>query len=225
MLIKYPVKNTHISQPFGKDTSGDPVYSKFYELFDYKHCGVDFPVSAGTEVFASFAGIVVRCENHSGMGNVVGVRNGNIVALYAHLSKISVQLGGDVEEGALIGNSGCSGNACPTPHLHFELRDISKPTLKEMVFDPPFNKDCGNYSDTFTYVVNTKNTKKTLKSLAQLYFGTETKWELLRDVNGYKFDGEYLLEDGLVVTIPSALVPCPYTSENAVDLPPVYPHH
>jgi murein DD-endopeptidase MepM/ murein hydrolase activator NlpD len=203
MIIRYPVKDNTISQPFGRDASNDPIYKEFYAAFDYKHCGVDFPLAVGTEVFASFAGIVVRSENHIGMGNVVGIRNGNIIALYAHLSKISVQLGEIVNEGILIGYSGDTGEACPTPHLHFELRDITKPTLKEMVFEPHFAEEVSQYVSTFKYIVNNKYTKKTLKSLAKLYFGNESMWKLLKDANGYSFDGDDVLEDSLTVIIPN----------------------
>lgn len=203
MKIHYPVKDKTISQPFGRDASNDPIYKEFYATFDYKHCGVDFPLPIGTEVFASFTGVVVRCENHVGMGKVVGIRNGNIVALYAHLSKISVHLGDIVREGDLIGYSGCTGEACPTPHLHFELRDITKPTLKEMVFEPHFDIEVSQHVSTFKYVVNNTNTKKTLKSLSKLYFGNEDMWKVIKDANGFGFDGDYVLEDSLAVIIPN----------------------
>ncbi len=213
MIIKYPVKDHTISQAFGRDTSNDPIYKDFYTAFDYRHCGVDFPLSIGVEVFASFTGVVVRCETHLGMGNVVGIRNGNIVALYAHLSKISVHLGEIVTEGALVGYSGNTGEACPTPHLHFELRDITKPTLKEMVFEPPFNKEVLNYVSTFKYKVNNKNTKKTLKNLSKLYFGSEEMWESINSINSFNFDGDSELEDSLSVVIPNfLLVPQPFYS-------------
>ncbi len=203
MIIRYPVKDHTISQPFGRDASNDPIYKEFYATFDYKHCGVDFPLPVGTEVFASFTGVVVRCENHIGMGNVVGVRNGNIVALYAHLSKIFVQLGEIVKEGVLIGYSGDTGDACPTPHLHFELRDITKPTLREMVFEPPFDREATQYVSTFKYIVNNKNTKKTLKCLSKLYFGNESNWEVIKVCNGLSFDEYYILEDSSTVIIPN----------------------
>ena len=203
MIIHFPVKDKTISQPFGRDASNDPIYREFYDTFDYKHCGVDFPLPEGTEVFSSFTGVVVRCEDHIGMGSVVGIRNGNIVSLYAHLSKISVRLGEVVETGFLIGYSGCSGAACPTPHLHFELRDITKSKLKDMVFEPCFENNVPQYVPTFKYTVNNKNTRKTLKSLSVLYFGNERKWELIKDVNGSNFDGDELLSDNTEVIIPN----------------------
>jgi len=203
MIIKYPIADRAISQEFGRNAAQDLVYRKFYELFDYKHCGVDFSVPVGTRVYASFPGIVVRNENHVGMGNVIGIRNGNIVALYAHLDRSLATLGDIVDEGTLIGVSGCTGETCLTPHFHFELRDITKGSLKEMVFDPPFGQEPDCFRNIFVYFVNNKNTKKTLKSLSKLYFGTDERWPLIKSVNTLDTDGASLLEDDLKLIIPN----------------------
>ncbi len=204
MIVHYPVKNPTISQPFGFDNSDHSDRSSFYALFDNKHPGVDFPVSKGTEVFAAFSGIVVRREFHKGMGNVIGVRNGNIVALYAHLSEFAVSLGEIIDISHLIGSSGDTGDACLSPHLHFELRDISKTGLKNMVFDPPFEKDCENYRESFEYVVNNKNTRKTLKTLSSLYFGSEKYCEVIKETDGMNTnDPDTPLLDGIAITIPN----------------------
>ena len=203
MIIGYPVKKHTVSQDFGRDASNDPKYKDFYKLFDFKHCGVDFPVEVNSEVYASFSGIVVRKESHIGMGNVIGIRNGNIVALYAHMDKILVNIGNVVRKGNLLGYSGSTGDACPTPHLHFEVRDISKKILKEMVFNPVFNQKQPCYSDTFTYVVNNKNTKKTLEKLSLLYFGTTKLWKRIKLSNNFDFRQNELLKDKLKVTIPN----------------------
>lgn len=149
MKIEFPVKNKTISQTFGRDVVGDPVYGGFYKQFNNKHCGVDFPVKVGTPVHASFPGEVVRVEDHVGMGLVVGVQYKNILALYAHLSRIKVKNGQHVSTGEEIALSGKSGAACPTPHLHFELRDLSKGNLKDMVFNPPFGKELIQLQENF----------------------------------------------------------------------------
>lgn len=203
MIIKYPVTDRYISQPFGRDTSNDPIYKEFYSIFDNKHCGVDFPVSVGTDIFASYTGIVVRAENHLGMGKVVGIRNGNIVALYAHLSKVIVELGQIINSGDLVALSGATGQACPVPHLHFELRDLTKPSLKEMVFEPEFEKSVETHKETFEYIVNNKNSQKTLNFLSILYFGTERYWQKIKSINSFNCDSSSHLEDGSVVIIPN----------------------
>lgn len=203
MFINYPVEEQTISQSFGNDVTGDPVYGKFYKVFDNKHCGVDFPVPVGTKVKVSFSGVVVRAENHLGMGNVVGIRNGNIVALYAHLGSISLHLGDVVGCGDIVGLSGCTGEACSIPHLHFELRDITRSTLKDMVFNPPFNGEVEQFKNSFEYTVNNKNTQKTLKKVSLLYFGTEEKWKLLKQTNNLNIRGDDFLDEGSRVIIPN----------------------
>lgn len=197
MEVKFPVVNTLISQPFGYDNTDNMERGSFYSIFGNKHPGVDFPVGENTEVFASFPGIVVRKEFHKGMGNVIGIRNGSIVALYVHLNEFNVDLSDIVKDQQLIGLSGATGAACLTPHLHFELRDISKRSLKDMVFDPPFNNTCSNHQDTFVYVVNNKNTQKTLKSLSVLFFGSENYSEKIKEVNNLTdISDTDLLRDG-----------------------------
>lgn len=203
MKIHYPVTDREISQPFGFDNTNNPKRRYFYTIFDNKHPGVDFPVPIGTEVFASFSGIVVRREFHKGMGNVVSVRNGNIVVLYAHLSKFNVNLGEIIDTGQLIGYSGDTGAACNEPHLHFELRDISKTSLKDMVFEPIFGQECDYHKDEFVYVVNNKNTQKTLGSIAELYFGNSNYWKVIADANDLVQDKDVHLIDGLALRIPN----------------------
>ncbi len=203
MKVEYPVKDKTISQPFGNDNTNHPLRGDYYTIFDNKHPGVDFPVAVGTEVYASFQGIVVRKENHPGMGNVISVRNGNIVALYAHLSKFNIELGEVVETEQLIGMSGDSGDACGTPHLHFELRDISKKPLKNMIFEPLFKQECSQHKDSFTYIVNNTNTQKTLGNLAKLYFGNENNWEKIKEANSLNIGKDDPLESEIELTIPN----------------------
>lgn len=59
-------------------------------------------------------------------GNMVKLRHatykyGTLETLYAHLSKLCVTQGQQVQEGQLIGYSGDTGN-CYGAHLHFEVR-------------------------------------------------------------------------------------------------------
>ena len=201
----YPTKETIIDQPFGLDNSKHPIRKDFYTIFGNIHSGVDFPVAVGTKVYYSYSGIVVRREFHKGMGNVIGIRNGNIVFLYAHLDKFKVKLGQIVRQSELVGISGKSGAACPEPHLHFELRDIANPTLKEMIFEPKFNQKITNHRDTFTYTVNNTNTEKSLALLSKLYFGVEKYWKLIRDSNLslIKYKKHQVLPNAIIVLVPN----------------------
>ncbi len=204
MRLVYPVDKDTVTQAFGEDNSNHPVRKDFYNLFDNRHPGVDFGVKVGTVVRAAGAGVVVRKENHKGMGNVVGVRNGNIVMLYAHLKKIKVDLGQVLDEGVVIGLSGETGNACGVPHLHFEIRDITKGSLKEMVFDPPFEGDVPQWKEEFEYVVNNKNAKKTWKLLAELFFGDEKSWLKLKKRNtDLDYEEKEVINDGSIVLVPN----------------------
>lgn len=203
LVISYPVKDHTIIQPFGFDNSNNPPFDSFYKLFDNKHPGVDFGMPENTEVFASFSGIVVRKELHKGMGNVLGVRNGNIVALYAHLNAFNVELGQVVTTGQLLGLSGNTGAATTGPHLHFELRDISGSVLKNMVFDPPFEQEVTRYTEAFYYTVNNENSPKTLKLLGERYFGNKACWKKIRVANKLDIGLSDILPQDAKVLIPN----------------------
>lgn len=201
MELKYPVTDHKISQDFGiVNTEG-----AFYTVFDNKHPGVDFAVEEGAPIFAAYDGIVVRKEEHKGMGNVLATRFGNVVILYAHLSSYGdIKLGDIVTTGQNIATSGNTGLATTGPHLHFELRDLTKKELKDMVFKPDFEKDLKNIKNEFEYVVNNKNTPKTLRSLSQKYFGSDAYCDVILNVNKTLDENpESVIEDGMKVTIPN----------------------
>jgi len=183
MKLNFPCSNHDIALEFGYDATLDPKYSTFYTLFDNKHPGVDFDLPEGTDIFAAFEGIVVRSENHKGMGNTIGIRNGNILALYAHLSETLVKLGDIISAGDLIGKSGNTGEATTKPHLHFELRDLRFKRLNEMVFKPEFEQEISNYSPEFIYKVNNLNTSKNFEKLSIMYFGTNSYSSKLHKLN------------------------------------------
>jgi len=179
--MKRPVdRHFKIIQKFGK-TKFAKEHADWYGVFGGIHSGLDFEVPPGAEVCAALSGYVVRREYHRGMGNVVAVRTGNIYALYAHLSKFKVRLGDCVEEGKLIGLSGETGKALTEPHLHFELRDLTRKTLKERVFAPDFRlKLPKQFKKEFRYEVHSR---RNLSDLALKFFGQRDAWPVLRKVN------------------------------------------
>ncbi|HEX6977310.1 MAG TPA: M23 family metallopeptidase [Patescibacteria group bacterium] len=204
MNLMYPVENPDISQPFGEDNTANPKRNSFYTIFDNKHPGVDFKTPVGTTIFAAYPGIVVRREFHEGMGNVIGTRYGNIVILYAHLDKALVKLGQTVKDGDLIGLSGQTGEHCTHPHLHFEMRDITKKNLKEMVFKPEFGKPIKQLKDKFIYKVYNANTQKTLKFLSIRYFGNENYWKKILENNTFlDKDPEKIIPEKTEIVIPN----------------------
>jgi murein DD-endopeptidase MepM/ murein hydrolase activator NlpD len=203
MILNYPCTNHKISLEFGYDASTDLQYSGFYTLFDNKHPGVDFDLPVGTDIFASFEGIVVRIENHKGMGNTIGIRNGNILGLYAHLSEIKVDLGQVVKAGDLIAMSGNTGAATTSPHLHFELRDMRFKDLNEMVFKPVFEKEIENFHLEFIYKVNNQNIGKNLKLISERFFGSSLYISVLAERNNLKLNSVDLLPQDLNLIIPN----------------------
>ncbi len=198
MLVRPVDSKFKVWQGFG-DIRPETTWA--YAEFGGQHSGVDFYMPAGNEVRCSFEGVVVRREFHKGMGNVVGVRNGNIVALYAHLSGFKINFGEIVGAGDPIGLSGNTGAATlpDVPHLHFELRNITKPSLKEMVFEPVFGKPIKQWRDTFTYQINNQNTVKTWRFLALRYLGDEDGWIKIKGVNSQLKK----LKDGTKIVIPN----------------------
>lgn len=116
----------------------DPTY-RYGATQDGKrepHHGVDFPNTAGTSVLAAGDGEVVVAGNDklalygwvtSFYGNLVVIEHHpsgfdqTVYTLYGHLSKISVQVGQNVQAGDKIGEVGSTGIAIGS-HLHLEVR-------------------------------------------------------------------------------------------------------
>lgn len=86
------------------------------------HLGVDYGAPTGTAVRNVGDGVVDFAGWQNGYGNVVQIKHANDRStLYAHLSRIDVQKGQRVEQGATIGAVGATGWATG-PHLHFEIK-------------------------------------------------------------------------------------------------------
>jgi murein DD-endopeptidase MepM/ murein hydrolase activator NlpD len=108
--------------PFSRVTSGfamrfHPILRKWRA-----HDGIDYAAPTGTPVRTVGDGVVDFAGWQNGYGNVVHVRHAKgHVTVYAHLSKIQVKRGQQVEQGQFIGQVGATGWATG-PHLHFELK-------------------------------------------------------------------------------------------------------
>ena len=86
------------------------------------HKGVDYAAATGTPVRTVADGVVEFAGVQSGFGNVVMVKHrNNQTTVYAHLSRIGVKKGQNVNQGQNIGAVGSTGLATG-PHLHFEFR-------------------------------------------------------------------------------------------------------
>ena len=84
------------------------------------HDGTDFAVPIGTDVKAIADGEVIDALGDPSYGNNILIRHGNIVARYAHLSKMLVKKGDKVEQGKTIGKSGNTGKSTGA-HLHLAI--------------------------------------------------------------------------------------------------------
>jgi len=91
------------------------------------HSGLDFRGNKGDAARATASGRIVSAGWNGGYGNCVQIRHANgYETLYGHLSKISVQVGQQVQAGQTVGLIGSTGRSTGS-HLHYEVRKNNKP--------------------------------------------------------------------------------------------------
>ena len=111
-LIK-PVEGV-VSSGFGSRNPTTPTVPKY-------HTGIDIANVIGTKIIAAMEGEVTQVSSVGAYGNHLRIKNGEIVTLYAHCSKIYVKEGDKISQGQEIAEVGDTGNVTG-PHLHFEIR-------------------------------------------------------------------------------------------------------
>ncbi|NEZ62366.1 M23 family peptidase [Leptolyngbyaceae cyanobacterium CCMR0082] len=91
------------------------------------HSGTDLGAPQGTPILATQAGQVSVADYLGGYGLTVILRHNDntLESRYAHMSHMLVQPGEWVEQGEVIGLVGSTGNSTG-PHLHFELRQLTR---------------------------------------------------------------------------------------------------
>jgi len=105
-----------------------PTSGKISQRFSWYHRAVDIANAVGTPILAADAGkvIVAGWPDNVGYGNRVMIDHGNgYVTLYAHMSKVLVDVGQTVQRGSTIGLMGSTGRSTG-PHCHFEIRASGK---------------------------------------------------------------------------------------------------
>lgn len=124
-----PVPGRSITTPYGKKGSAWATG---------EHGGADWAAPTGTPVVAAWGGTVIGVRTGgksrgttwgSAYGNqivvdqdpVPGRQGGGLWAVYAHLSRVSVDVGDKLRPGQEIGAVGNTGNATG-PHLHYEVQ-------------------------------------------------------------------------------------------------------
>lgn len=103
-----------VSSGFGSRNPTTPTVPKY-------HTGIDIANVIGTKIVAAMEGEVTQVSSIGDYGNHLRIKNGEIVTLYAHCSKIYVKEGDKISQGQEIAEVGDTGNVTG-PHLHFEIR-------------------------------------------------------------------------------------------------------
>jgi len=138
----------------------NPIYREIYTMlqgttyFDGRdqglgsHPWIDIATQEGTPIYAVHAGKVILTQNKGERGQVITIQheqNGQIFySSYAHLQKILVEVGDEINEWKLIWLVGNTGNST-WPHLHFQIENKSNGE------HPFFFKNCPG---TITEIVN-----------------------------------------------------------------------
>lgn len=107
-----------------------PFRGKLISPYGYRgrrfHAGMDIKLENGDTVRAAFSGKVRIARVMSGYGKMVVIRHDNgLETVYAHLSKMLVDVNKLVNAGDVIGLGGRTGRASTT-HLHFETRYLGE---------------------------------------------------------------------------------------------------
>jgi murein DD-endopeptidase MepM/ murein hydrolase activator NlpD len=107
--------DSRITSPFGNKRLFNGQLKSY-------HNGVDFRAPVGTPVFAANSGVVKIAKNLFYSGKAVIIDHGNnIFTIYAHLSKIEVTAGQQIEKGQQLGLTGATGRV-NGPHLHWGVK-------------------------------------------------------------------------------------------------------
>ncbi|MCK5567973.1 MAG: peptidoglycan DD-metalloendopeptidase family protein [Actinomycetia bacterium] len=98
------------------------VTSLFNERrYGYWHKGLDIGNNTGTPINATAAGVVIYSGWHGSYGRKIVIYHGfGYSTVYAHLYKMYVEVGDEVEKGEVIGTMGNTGRSTG-PHLHYEV--------------------------------------------------------------------------------------------------------
>ena len=124
------------------------------------HTGVDIGAPLGANFVAAANGIVSKATFNAAYGNMVIIdHGGGVQTLYAHGSKILVQVGQTVEAGTPILKVGSTGYSTG-PHAHFEIR-IDGQTINPLDYllkdENSTNGNTADTSEANTDETNTNN--------------------------------------------------------------------
>jgi len=106
---------------------GLPASGMITQEHTNEHIGVDIALNKNSFVYSTAIGKVEKIDTNEQFGIHIWIsHNKNYKTLYAHLSKVMVNVGDSVKRGQVIGFSGSSGHSTG-PHLHYEVWKENKP--------------------------------------------------------------------------------------------------
>ena len=89
--------------------------------YGHYHKGFDIGNNTGTPISATASGVVIYAGWHGSYGRKIVIYHGfGYSTVYAHLYKMNVEVGDEVEKGEVIATMGNTGNSTG-PHLHYEV--------------------------------------------------------------------------------------------------------
>jgi murein DD-endopeptidase MepM/ murein hydrolase activator NlpD len=120
----------HIEQPILKTQSGTryPVDTiRITTGYKFYHPGLDLDGITGDPIYPFMSGKIETIEySRFAYGTSIIVNHGNgVTSRYAHLSKVNVEVGQQVDHNTVIGKMGATGRAFGD-HLHFEIYENGK---------------------------------------------------------------------------------------------------
>ncbi len=119
-ILALPVQGKLISK-YGRQKNTD------FNTYTF-NSGIDISAPLREVVRAACLGEVIYTGSIKGYGQIIIIdHGGRTTTLYAHLSKILIDIGDKVKKGQIIGQVGDSGGVL-SPRLHFEVRVEGKPT-------------------------------------------------------------------------------------------------
>ena len=108
----------------------------------YLHKGIDIAYSRGTKVVSTADGKVIeKAFDASGYGNYIVIKHKyGFYTRYAHMDKVYVKEGQNVQQGEVVGTLGNTGLSTG-PHLHYEVRIGSQVVDPQRYLDFNSNKN------------------------------------------------------------------------------------
>lgn len=125
--LRYPVNPHNIVRRFGRQQH--PVHKQVMT----DNAGIDMETSSGATVMSVFDGEVSAIFCPAGYNNVVLVRHGQYLTVYANLGTLAVRTGDKVKAGQSLGTVYVDQSDNGRSILHFEIRNAvnAKSVTKE----------------------------------------------------------------------------------------------